>query len=496
MNLKELRTQVKNITDYVPELQTYDDNLDKLINDAYLNLWGHKRWNFAQKKEFMNLYPDLYTEQPTALAPNITADVTDNERQITFSSAVYPLDLGADGQNIWEGQIIEVQGREFVIDQVISSQEIRTREAFRGVSNAADATWKIKHRYYKLNPNTLELLSVAYRDVPYAGNTTTGKLLAYDARSEEAMGLQEDNTADYADSYILTPPTVVPSGENISITILNAGGAILDSTYFECCWAFITDGGKVGPLSESAIANTAANPAPNANRLVLNPLTWDNKAVQARAYNASFDLVKSPFEGMRKIFFFNSNFNPATGERKGLPCWRVITKAVASHVINEHFPLLAQDVDASITITAMEALNSGNKRYDEFDGQHLRIRPYPRPIGYDTHRPFSPARPDSETYFRQVETRYYYKPLLLANSTDTPELPYEFHQLIVYGALADVFIKNGNGSQASHYEKRIDKAIKQLEKRYTDNIDVFHQRGSFSPSTTSPNYQRDSLRKV
>jgi len=494
MNLKELRTQVKNITDYVPELQTYDDNLDKLINDAYLNLWGHKRWNFAQKKEFMNLYPDLYTEQPTALAPNITADVTDNERQITFSSAVYPLDLGADGQNIWEGQIIEVQGREFVIDQVISAGEIRTREAFRGTTNATDATWKIKHRYYNLNPNTLELLSVAYRDVPYAGNTTTGKLMAYDARSEEAMGLQEDNTADYADSYILTPPTIVPSGENINITVNAAGGAITDSTYFEFCWAFITDGGKVGPLSESAIANTAATGS-NAAELVLNPVTWDNKAVQARAYSAALDLVKSPFEGMRKIFFFNSNFNPATGERKGLPCWRVITKAVTAHAANEHFPLLAEDVDASITIEFMEALNSGNKRYDEFDGQHLRIRPYPRPIGYDAHYPYV-ASVDSETYFRQVETRYYYKPLPLANSTDTPELPYEFHQLIVYGALADVFIKNGNGSQAAHYEKRIEKAIKQLEKRYTNNIDVFHQRGSFSPSTTSPNYQRDSLRKV
>lgn len=495
MNLKELRTQVKNITDYVPELQTYDDNLDKLINDAYLNLWGHKRWNFAQKKEFMNLYPDLSTNQPTAGAADITAGVTNNSRQVTFSSAVYPLDIGADGRNIWEGQPIEIQGREFVIDQVISTGEIRLAEPFRGTTNATDATWIIKHRYYTLNPNTIELLSVTYRDVPYAKNTTYGKLMAFDARSEETMNLREDNTADYADSYIITPPTMVPAAEDIKVTINAAGGAITDSTYFELCWAYITDGGKVGPLSNSTIVTTAAT-GTDAAELVLKPITWDGDEVKAVAFNASLDIQKSPFEGLRKMFFFNSNFDKTAGTRKGLPCWRVITLAQTAQAKGEHEPFLAQDVDASITVEFMAAMNSGNKRYDEFDGQHLRIRPYPRPVGYDEHYPYAAAGAKPEGYFRQVETRYYYKPLPLANSTDTPELPYEFHQLIVYGALADVFIKNGNGATASHYERRIEKMMKQLEKRYTDNVDVFHQRGSFQPSTSGPNYQRDSLRKV
>ena len=48
MNLTALREKVKNALDYSPELQGFNDQVDSLLNDAYLNLWSLKRWTFSQ----------------------------------------------------------------------------------------------------------------------------------------------------------------------------------------------------------------------------------------------------------------------------------------------------------------------------------------------------------------------------------------------------------------------------------------------------------------
>ncbi len=53
MNLKELRNKIKNITDYNPEIQSYLDDLDELINDAYQTIFLSKRWTYAQATRFL-----------------------------------------------------------------------------------------------------------------------------------------------------------------------------------------------------------------------------------------------------------------------------------------------------------------------------------------------------------------------------------------------------------------------------------------------------------
>ena len=63
MNLKELREQIKNITDYSPELQAYSNQLDQLLNFSYFNLWRSKRWSFAQKQTFLEAYPDINSDR-------------------------------------------------------------------------------------------------------------------------------------------------------------------------------------------------------------------------------------------------------------------------------------------------------------------------------------------------------------------------------------------------------------------------------------------------
>jgi hypothetical protein len=83
---------------------------------------------------------------------------------------------------------------------------------------------------------------------------------------------------------------------------------------------------------------------------------------------------------------------------------------------------------------------------------------------------------------REGVARYYYKPSHLGFATDSPQMPHEYHQLIVYKVLETLYDKIGQSAQADNYRRRIDKEIKGLEKRYTDHQDSLVQRGQFNLS--------------
>ena len=101
-----------------------------------------------------------------------------------------------------------------------------------------------------------------------------------------------------------------------------------------------------------------------------------------------------------------------------------------------------------------------------------------------------------ELKFRQWILRYLCKPKLLCTSTDSPEMPYEFHQLIIYSVLFEVFTKGNNSSMAAMYDKKIEDAVKVLERRYIDRTDTFWQRGQFGISHNGVWMDADSFRKL
>jgi hypothetical protein len=79
--------------------------------------------------------------------------------------------------------------------------------------------------------------------------------------------------------------------------------------------------------------------------------------------------------------------------------------------------------------------------------------------------------------------------------TDSPELPFEFHHLIVYKALEDIYQKLGQQTLAATYRLRIEKDIKDLQKRYLDHIDSQIIRGQFAMNSRGTFYDQTSLRQ-
>ena len=494
-NLKALREKIKNITDYSPDLQQYNDQLDELINDSYYNIWTLKRWSFATKEYFFKFIPDMLpTRDVITPGASISASVTKGSRQVTFTA---PMDRLT--KENFEGQPVEIQNYEYTISKVVSDSQILLDKVFHGQTTNSDTTWVIKRRWYDLPHDSIELLSLAHRDVPNSNAGTGrfppyGKLTGLMPRREEELNLRMDYKASYAEAYVWSPSKFVPEAFKVSLVNINNefGTGFPDGSYLEVCWAFLEDG-KVGALSEPKSIKFEGEQAATVS-LQINFTSWDDQPIVADAFQTK-DTSPSQFEGLDKIVFWNANYNRTTGERLGLPVWRTFNNPGGSALRNTSVFLdsvIAPDTSSSIIIANLNQIDPGNPVYIEQDGQYNRIRPYPRVDSWDEEvtrqnadEVYSKVPQD---FLREGVARYYYKPSHLGFSTDAPEMPFEFHQLIAYDVLATLYDKTGSMANAENYRRRIDREVKRLEKRYCDHIDSRIVRGQFVLGNLRPFY--------
>lgn len=503
-NLEQLRQKVKNITDYSPELQQFNDQLDDLINDAYYSIWTMKRWNFTTKLSTLRFHVDITKNTDlgnAGAATEVNAIVNQSQRQVVFDVSIDRLIFYKDQ---WEGQPIEIDNQEYTINKVVSGTTILLDRAFEGTTNTENTSWKIKKRWYDLPKECLELLYLGHRDYPYVSATGTqnpyGKSTAILPRREEELNLRTDYEMDYAEAYITSPALLTRPGENLSIEDSETPNANLQSgTYYEICYAFVKDG-KVGALSESVIHKVASTNS----GLNVTFKSWNDDPIFAEAYRSTWQ-VPDEWEGHRKVVFWNQNFDPTTGERKGLPCWTALVyglnnpQAIAN---NQDYmkPVEVEDTSSTLLIKQTSQFNNKAQRYIEIDGQHQQIRPYPRVNGFDYS--LEQIKDDNsqllqpEDFVREGVMRYMIKPTPLCIKTDVPNMPYEFHQLIVYKALEDIYLKLGQQGLATTYERKYTKEVANLAKRYVDKIDQQVRRGQFSMGRAPAVYDGSTFRRL
>lgn len=503
MNLTALRERIKNSLDFSPDLQGFNDQVDQLLNEAYLRLWTEKRWTFSQKLFQFPFHPDILPTRdaiPPAVAVN--ANVVKGSRQVTFSASIDRLT-----PDIWEGAIFDLDNLEYIISKVVNASTILLDRPFVGTTNTDSTDWVIKKRYYQLPQDCLELLSLSHRDNPSnvgaAALPPYGKLRAILPRRDEELNLRTDYKAAYAEAFVWTPAAFIPPAEKIVLAaIAQEQGTTTGfplNTYLEVCWAFEKDG-KVGALSEPETIKFTGDGA--FFNLQIDFASWDDQPIIADTWQSK-DTSPTQYEGFRKVVFWNANFNRTSGERLGLPAWKNFNKGGGTRNVSGYLtPITAEDTVSSIVISFFNTIDPGNKRYIEIDGQHLQIRPYPRVDAWDVSVTQQAATPEYSPvplqFLRYGEMRYVYKPALLAEGTDTPEMPYEFHGLIVTKALEDVYLKLGNLTMADTYRRRIEKDLKNFERRYCDHIDSSVVRGRFNMGATEgfAPYDYQSLRRL
>lgn len=496
MDLQSIRNMVKSVTDYSPELQSYSNQLDSLINEAYLRLWSHRRWVFTTKLLEMRIYPDMTPEREANGANLPEASYTDGQRLITFSE---PLRFTFDNKAAYEGNIITLEDRDYTIVEVLTSTTLTVSEPIRVVDGSGsvtgNVTWVIKAKFYTLPEDCVEVLGITHRDAPSsslrAPRTRVPCVLPSQLDSYTTL---ENTTSNYAEYYVPRPAVSVPPGEKLSVDFTQAestsDGTLPQGTYYELCWSFVTPTKERGPLSEPLIVQVPTdgqNPLRGYSAEV-KFLTWDDKEVASlnTSYSAGPGTLR-PLEGMRKELWYNQNFNPATGERLGLPKWRQVKNgrdpSALQNLATQDQPLLTADTDSTATVKWNTSFNPGTQVYKEWDGQHFRIQFYPRLDTWENFYEYastgSTVPPRGRDYYGSVDVRYLKKPNLLMAKTDTPELPYEMHQLIVWSVLEDVYNKSGNLQLASVYAGKYERSLKDIGSRYLELVDSSAIRGQF-----------------
>jgi hypothetical protein len=447
--------------------------------------------------------PDITPSRNNSGTPT-GANLVKGSRSVTFLAPIQRL------TSEWEGQPIEIQNYEYIISKVITQQQILLTQQFHGTTAGAgndDFTWRIKYRYYDLPQDCIELLSLAHRDVPNSNGGTGrfppfGKTIGLMPRRDEQLNLRMDYAASYAEAYVWSENKFIPPAQTLSITQAdtNLGTGFPYGTFLEVCWAFEKDG-KVGALSEPKtvlFAKQDPQGGGNSATFAMNFLSWDAQSIAADAFQSN-DTVPSQWEGYRKLVYWNANFNRTSGLRLGLPVWREFnTGGTTRNIAGFLNPVRADDIDAAATINKFNMIDNGNRIYIEYDGQHQSIRPYPRVDAFDeavaalAADQTNPGMP--KDLLREGVARYYYKPQLMGFDSDSPEMPYEFHQLIVYKVLETLYDKVGNVTNAQSYRARYEREVKQLQKRYVDHIDSLVQRGQFQLGQFGRFYDSTSLK--
>jgi hypothetical protein len=468
-NLRDMRAKLQSLANLKATNLDHLNEIDELINDGYEYTWLCRPWSFAQKLTFMNMHPDIDYSMTA-----ITANVIDFSRKVTFSGNIRSLTA-----DVYEGQIFECQGREYKILKVTGFDSFQLAEPFRGTTAATDTTYKLKVKYYTLPEDLVQVGSISHRDAPIIGGRRQ-YLTAVLSRREEELQLAENRTASYADFYIHIPPANIPSGEKLKDLGSTIGllGDLTVGAYYEFCWCFRKEM-MYGPLSDSIIAQALKPEGGTQPNINLRTVTHDDVTIESPTYTDAVDKMPNVWEGMDKVLWTNVNFNHTTGKRLGLPKWVMVTRKALADSQYDHAPYILKDEESEWSINWSASVSPGNPKYIEIDGHHHRIRPYPRINSYDVKYAFgtgADAAVAPEQYFRQVELRYFYKPQNLAQITDAPEMPFELHDLVVYKALEDYYVKMGNLQLAQVYRSRFEADILAAEKKYIEHFDVDHQR--------------------
>ncbi len=488
MNLESMRSQIANLTDFDPEETAYRDQMTALLNEALFEVWSSRAWDFTQRLTYFKVHPDL-----TSARAGATASTNDGQRIVTFSAAVPSLLSAAE---LIEGNLIELDGREYEVLQILSDTTLSTVEPIRHTATGTPPTspatltgqaWTIKVRYYTLPPDAVEILSISHRDAPIVGSGRPlhSKIWAVSNRPEESLGLREDRTGDYAEMYFPIPPRIIPPAQTgaVSFQLATTGGFVQGKSY-EFAYSLMSPDGQEGALSKPI---TGTVPAPvgvvGTYTATVSFNSFDGVPLAARPTSHATRGNPEPLEGLRKRVYFNANYNHDTGQRLGEPKWLAVTTGAATNgdvsaAMNTE--VIAADTASSVSLLYVLGLYPGNREYTEYDGEIRRIRPYPRIDGYDRfYSEVAGTLDRPEEYFRRVELRYRVRPPVLRYDTDTPPLPYEFHRVIVYSALVHVFTKSNNASMSELYQRKRDQGLKDLQHRYMTKIDQQWQRGQF-----------------
>ena len=421
MNVSELRQRIFDQMDYFPDLQQYRDSVVRRLNDRYLELCDSAHWLFLQKQiEFKIRGPITSTSSSSGL--KVTVDVS-NERKLT-ASGFTPTE--------------EMLGQ--TLTNTDTSQEY-TIVGINGTSIFLNADWtvsgdvftfKIAFNRYLLPDDCIEILGIVDRDAD------RGRLLQIDRRREEFAYLDADQSGDPSvvveDDHVLddAPFNAPLASAGISG---NPGNELQNDTEYEYKYTIFVEGRETPPSATVTVKTGLSGPA----SVVLKNL--DNTG----HFNNSIPTYLD--SGIIKLIYRRDKTNNGR--------WRLIS-SVSS--ITTSFE------DKELTpVSSFAYTNQASFKYQN----NREIKHFVEAGPRQYVRFWFTADLDKD-----IHLRYHYRPATLVADTDSPVLPRQYHHLLVYMTLQEMFMQMQDTTQAQLFERRAQQLLVQLRRRYLTRDDV------------------------
>ena len=190
MKLSEIRSYIGNILDYQPDITTYKQQLDAVINEQYFRLFTEKPFTFAQKEAVITARKD---DTLTAIA------VANGANTLTDTAAANQF------QSYMEGQVIDLDNVEYTIAWVATANLAYLTSNYEG-TNATLATVTVKHRYLDLAQDTVEIMQVLKRAMTLTPQEP-GRMIPLTRYEDELSGHWSSQSPMYLqDERVRCPP--------------------------------------------------------------------------------------------------------------------------------------------------------------------------------------------------------------------------------------------------------------------------------------------------
>jgi len=424
VNLADLRAFVGNLLDYDPTNETYDTQLDALLNDAQVRLLTDRAFDFCQR------------EMDLIIPTDDTASFSVNNGSATVAGAGFPVstDPVLPGSQ-WEGAEVRITDSagavaDYQIRYVSSANQLFLDRDFEGVTGTYTVTVKMREVY--LPSDTATLMNVS--DLETGLPTPQYHLSKFD---RDRASLDRD--------LLGTPEAYIPSqGIRIPAPRLPTGVSV------------ITPGAGRGVRTVTVYMVNVYGPGPNT------PIEY--RAGVSGGRESALSAPKTfTLQDNEELSFTPETLPSSTGlyRRYYFTCPQLGMKAPVRvrHAINSPPGQFVDTIaptggvtiqgDTSIATLASQAFQAASTRFTGSSGVYQSFQLYPH-VSSDT----------------RFTVRRLVAPRPMQEDQDVPLVPQAYAQVIAFAALEQVTLKHDNPTLSNVYERKRVKMMQELEARF------------------------------
>ena len=475
MNLKEMREMVANLLDYNPNVKAYNEEINRLINEEYINFFMTQPWEFAQRTVDIYTKPDAtdtaaqINKNATAgkwtnvitVAPNITQVSGDGNLNHEGSMVVVSDASDADDNGLYIIDSIDFGNNKFYVSKVSSNRNRVNWQSGQGLGGGDVITATAKEFYLNMPRDCAQILGVGIRNLNEAGSgqgNALGNIYTLTRKRDEELDLRIDleGTPVYFVAYDRTPPGFTSLNANLTprankdFFVDTTTGTAWPAGTYEFAMAYYYRG-VLGPISDT-VSKTL-----NGTNQVPRFLTNDTSNLGQYGLKKVFFVKLKSITGKDGATTFEETF------------FRDLSGIYHDSVPIAGYPFFSVDenntsdawVQSVFAITGLEDLTTLPRH--RLDGtRQMRIRLWPHP-----------------TSSTPIRVRYIHFPLKLEDDYDEAVSPIDTHRYIVYRATSEALFKHGNDTRAIYFERKAEKELQRIEERYLTQRSALYIKESF-----------------